>query len=191
MEFLIKGHSPLGKKALVMLLALNLFWFPAHRLVAQEVEEYAVKAAFTFNFVRFTQWPDIAFKTETEPIELCFTGNSRVALQFNALNGKTHGKQTISVRALSSLDQCQECNVVFISQDTDPSVSKEILLKTKGRPVLTIGETRGFASLGGVINFFSKQDRLQFEINPTAAKNQGLTLSSRLLSLAVIVDGKE
>jgi len=40
-----------------------------------------------------------------------------------------------------------------------------------------------------VINFFSKGNRLHFEINTRAAEKQGLKLSSRLLKLAVIVDG--
>lgn len=191
MGFLINRIIPRINKALALFTALVLFWLPANTLLAQEVEEYAVKAAFTFNFIRFTQWPDTAFKTDTDPFQLCFTGNSRVAREFNTLDEKSTGTRAIRVRELTSPDPCQECNAVFISQDTDPSLSKEILLKTKGLPVLTIGETKGFTTQGGVINFFSKQDRLQFEIYAQASKNQGLTLSSRLLNLAVIVEGKE
>lgn len=191
MGFLLKSILPLDKKALALLTALVLALLPANTLPAQEVEEYAIKAAFTFNFIRFTQWPDTTFKTDSDSFQLCFTGNSRVAREFNTLHEKTTGTRAILVRELTSPDQFQECDIIFISQDTDPSLSREILLKTKGLPVLTIGETKGFTTQGGVINFFSKQDRLQFEINPQAAKNQGLTLSSRLLNLAVIVEGKE
>ncbi len=191
MEFFFNGLIPRGKKVLALLAALVLFWFPVNTLPAQEMDEYAVKAAFTLNFVRFTQWPDIAFSSDTDPYQICYMGNSAVARQFDTLNGTKNENRSNSVRRLTSPDQCQTCDIVFVSRDIDLATSKEIILATSGKPILTIGETKGFTSLGGVINFFSKGDRLQFEINPTAAKAQGLTLSSRLLNLAVIVDGKE
>ena len=60
--------------------------------------------------------------------------------------------------------------------------------RTRSRPVLTISEIRGFADAGGAIQLFRDKDRIRFRINRDAARDRGLTLSARLLDLAVIVD---
>ena len=172
--------------ALSILLAL-----PGEKVMAREVEEYAVKAAFALNFVRFTLWPEDLFDNDTDSYRFCFMGNKNVAKEFAAINGKKNGARNIYVHDLSSGEEYSQCDIVFISRDTDPLVSKQILSKVKGKPVLTIGETREFINQGGVINFFSKDNRLHFEINTRAAEIQGLKLSSRLLKLAVIVDGPQ
>jgi hypothetical protein len=190
-------HVP--NKLLALFIALFILWTGSKETVmAREVDEYAVKAAFAFNFVRFVQWPDTSFADAADPCEVCFMGDERVAKQFNkvakqfnAVNGKKKGARTISVRRLSSEKDYQACEIVFISRDIDRSILSEIISKAKGKPVLTISEINGFAALGGGINFFSKDNRLQFEINPGVVKTQGLKLSSRLLKLAVIVGGEE
>ena len=53
--------------------------------------------------------------------------------------------------------------------------------------VLTVGETRGFVEAGGIINFVLQDDRVQFEVNRKAAKQAGLSVSSRLLAVAKAV----
>jgi hypothetical protein len=62
----------------------------------------------------------------------------------------------------------------------------------KGAPVLTIGETAGFAKNGGIINLVLEDNKVRFEVNVRAAKDADLNISSRLLALARIVqpDGR-
>jgi len=178
------------KNLAALLVALSIFMaLPSERAMAREVDEYAVKAAFVLNFVRFTLWPENQFTKDTDSYRLCFMGNTNVAKEFAAINGKKNGERNIYVHDLSSGEEYSKCDIVFISRKTDPEVSKQIISKTKGKPVLIIGETKEFIKQGGVINFFSKGNRLHFEINTRAAEKQGLKLSSRLLKLAVIVDG--
>jgi hypothetical protein len=50
-----------------------------------------------------------------------------------------------------------------------------------------VGETKGFADLGGVINLTLDQDKLRFEINLDAAMQTRLKISSKLLALAKII----
>ncbi|MCK5836226.1 MAG: DUF4154 domain-containing protein, partial [Desulfobacula sp.] len=60
--------------------------------MAREVEEYAVKAAFALNFVRFTLWPENHFTHNRDSYRFCFTGNKNVAKEFAAINGKKNGE---------------------------------------------------------------------------------------------------
>jgi len=179
-------------KSVLLFIALVIFFAPAHKpLMAKEVEEYSVKAAFILNFIKFTNWPTASFANADDPYQLCIMGNNAMVDQFKTINGKKIENRPLQVTQLLSSEGCRPCDIIFISRDTPRSVSDKIISNVKGTSVLTIGETKGFAKLGGVINFFSKDDRLYFEINPRAAKEQGISLSSRLLKLAHIVDGQK
>jgi len=57
-----------------------------------------------------------------------------------------------------------------------------------GPGVLTVGEGEAFAHAGGVIAFVIENRRVRFDINQTAADSAGLQLSSKLLSVARLVE---
>jgi hypothetical protein len=52
-----------------------------------------------------------------------------------------------------------------------------------------VGESEGFASAGGVIQFAIEKNRVRFLINAEAADTAGVKISSKLLALAAIVRG--
>ena len=54
-------------------------------------------------------------------------------------------------------------------------------------PVLTVGESPGFATLGGAIDFVPQGDKIRFEINIDAAEHAGLKISAQLQKLATVV----
>ncbi len=58
-------------------------------------------------------------------------------------------------------------------------------------PTLTVGETSGFLTQGGMIRFFLENNRVRFSINQTIAESAGLQISSRLLRLARSVSRPE
>jgi hypothetical protein len=55
-------------------------------------------------------------------------------------------------------------------------------------PVLTVGEGSEFLRSGGMIELFSENNRLRFNVNVAAARRAGLTISSNLLQLAASVE---
>jgi hypothetical protein len=61
------------------------------------------------------------------------------------------------------------------------------LAELDSRAVLTVSEIEGFAQSGGNINFYLEDKKVRFEINPTAARREGLKVSSQLLSLGKII----
>jgi len=67
----------------------------------------------------------------------------------------------------------------------------EAIQLLKGVPVLTIGETPGFARNGGIINLILEDNKVRFEVNVQAAKDAELNISSRLLALARIIQPPE
>jgi hypothetical protein len=66
---------------------------------------------------------------------------------------------------------------------------KQILEGLRGSYALTVGDTKGFAEQGGMINFVLDNDRVQFEVSRKAVEQAGLKISSKLLSVAKLVIG--
>lgn len=150
----------------------------------QAANKYQVKAAFLYNFGRFVDWPA---NSSTDPFVIGILGDDPFhgALEATVKDKTIDGRQVL-VNRVVSIDAARNCQVLFIS----PSESQKlpsILNSLKGSPVLTVGETTGFARLGGVINFRIEDYRVRFEINVDAAERAGLKISSKLLSLARIV----
>jgi hypothetical protein len=50
--------------------------------------------------------------------------------------------------------------------------------------VLTVGEASHFNQAGGMIRFFIQDNKVRFEINPNAAGQARLRISSKLLALS-------
>ncbi len=168
-------------------LAIVVLLYPFNIGFAQGVSEYKVKAAFILNFAKFTTWPKGAFDNTSEPFELCVLGDKAIESAFQTISGKKIGSRTLNVRFLDKTDSIEPCDIMFIGKSADRSDVVQRLESVQGKPVLTIGESNYFTKAGGVINFFSNEGRLRFEINRNTAAKQNVKLSSRLLGLAIIV----
>jgi uncharacterized protein DUF4154 len=142
----------------------------------------ALKAAFLFNFVKFTEWPDVA---AGDPFAICVLGDDRVA---GALTELTRGQKVdthpIEIRPLISAT-ASRCHVLFVSEHAADGA--QALQGCRDAATLTVGDAAHFADMAGMIEFFVERDRMRFAINVTAAQRAHLKLSSRLLGLARIV----
>ena len=151
----------------------------------QLVTEYRIKAAFLYNFSRFVVWPRAALRDRTE-FSLCTLGNTLFEEQLDTLNGKTVHSKTLVIKRFSKPEDILDCQLVFIGQ-TDRF--DETLWMLKEQPVLTVSDTPAFTEKGGMIQFKLVDNKIRFRINADAAGTAGLTISSKLLSLAIHVTG--
>lgn len=146
--------------------------------------EYAVKAAFLFNFAKFVEWPEGAFRSPGEPVTFCVLGEGPLGGELErAVAGKTVGGRPVAVRRLSQLAGLDECRILFVGSSERPRFD-QILAAVGDRAVLTVGEEEGFNRAGGIISFVVRQSRVRFQIEREPALRAGLKLSSRLLELA-------
>ncbi len=156
-------------------------------LAADPVTVPALKAAFLYNFVKFTDWPSRAL-APGQKLLLCIAGDDAVAdaLQHTI---KTHavGGHEIAAYALSADDgRLSSCHLLYIS-GLEPKRLTQLLEGLKGAAVFTVGDGNGFAESGGVAQLILENDRMRFAINVSAAERARLQLSSRLLSLAQLI----
>ena len=149
-------------------------------------DEYEVKAAFLLNFARLVQWPASARPAEQEPLVVSVLGSDAALRAITRSVGDTRiGAHRVSVRRISDAEELPGSHIVFVGRGADGL--DEVLAEARKHAVLAVGESRGFARRGGVINFFTEDNKLRFEVNPEAARNAGLEISARLLRLAVLV----
>lgn len=163
---------------------------------SQNLEEYRVKAAFVYNFTKLIQWPETAFDDERGNFKIAVFGNERLKKGFQTINGKISTGRTISIQhpdpeANNYKKTIAESQIVFISRHTRMDQVLRILSDIGDKPILTIGEVKDFSQAGGIIQFFTRDDHLHFEVNIKNAEVHQLKFSSRLLKLAVIIDEKK
>ncbi len=153
----------------------------------QPINEYQMKAAYVYNLVKFVEWPPEAFKSASDPITICVLGQSPILQTLNeAVSGEMIEDRKLIVRQVSDVGQASNCQILFIGS-SDRKYSQSILRDLTTTGILTVGETAGFTAEGGVVNFRLDGNRVRIEINLTAAGQQKLRISPKLLSLAQIV----
>jgi hypothetical protein len=152
--------------------------------------EYEVKAAFLYNFARFVEWPAESRPDPGAPFVIAILGRDPFgAVLDETVAGKTVAGRPIEVHRVPRPDDARDAQIVFVSPSERANMAA--ILKALERPgVLTVGDTDGFATHGGAINFTVQARRVRFEINPSVAEQAGLKMSSQLLKLATLVPGR-
>ncbi|HVM50141.1 MAG TPA: YfiR family protein [Candidatus Acidoferrum sp.] len=146
---------------------------------------YQLKAAFLFHFAEFVEWPPQTFTDPSSPLVIGILGESSVREDLErTLRGKTVRNHPLEVKEIRTpVDAAHTCHVLFITAAERKRVA-EFLAGLRGASVLTVSETERFTENGGMINFVSEGTKIRFQINDQAAKDAGLKVSSKLLSLA-------
>jgi hypothetical protein len=150
--------------------------------------EYAIKAAYLYQFGRYVQWPAQSFAGVDSPLVIGILGPDPFGgiLEEIARTKRVEGRPIV-VRHFASLAEYTACHILFIAAPVSPEQEAVVIQKLHGTPVLLVGESPKFAERGGTVNFFQEENRIRFEINPEVAKQDQLKISSKLLSLAKIV----
>jgi hypothetical protein len=151
--------------------------------------EYPLKALYLYNFGSYIEWPRNAFADERAPFTIGVLGPSPLieSLQQIAVS-KTIGGRKIQVSRFENVNQIGSCQMLFVPASIPLANQRLAIAAVKGRPVLLVGETPGFAKDGGGMNFFVQANKIRFEVNLDATKEQQLKVSSKLLAIAKIVD---
>ena len=154
--------------------------------------EYEVKAAFLEKFTRFIEWPD---EVHMDDMNKSFVIAIICDNPFKSILEDMYSKQTIKgkkvdVRYISTLDDIDKCNLLFVSKSENDSLS-QILFHIKEKPILTVGDDKRFAKKGIIITFFVESNHIRFEINKNAAEESGLYISSLLLNLSASAKTEE
>jgi hypothetical protein len=149
--------------------------------------DYQVKAAYLANFGRFVEWPPRSGPSQDQSFNVCVLGDDPFGPALDAaLAGETINRAPLVPRRITKPREATNCRIVFITLSEDSHL-KTMLPPLENAGVLTVSDIPQFARRGGMIELVLAGNKVRFEINVAATARAGLTLSSELLKLAVVV----
>lgn len=161
-----------------------LLWSPTP-VVAQRASEPALRAAFIYNFAKFTTWPADAVAPGASFV-FCVREDPGVAQMLEqVVKGHDLRGYALTVRRVEADSQLRPCHVLYAS-GLDASRATELLQVVGNTSVLTVSDFERFTELGGMATIFVDNERMRFAFNTASVQRAGLTVSSKLLTLARI-----
>ena len=151
---------------------------------AQEVSPLRLKAAFIWNFAKFTEWPAGAIRAG-QPFTMCVVGNAVVAdaLQDAVRDRRLADRRVVVWQAKADEQPPPVCQVLFVSGLTPRQLS-QILSGVRDRPVLSISDIDGSAELGVTVQFLYEGSQVAFKVQRESARRASLQISSLVLGLS-------
>jgi YfiR/HmsC-like len=181
-----------GCLALFSLLIFLPANFVSSKAMAQDAGSrgYIIKAGFIYNFTRFIKWsPQSNSYKKNHKYNICVVGDNPFGSILSRLEKRHRLKEhPLEITLDVSQGDYQGCQILFVSASEQYNVEK-IVEQTKDFPILTVGDTEGFAGRGIDINFLVVENRVKLEINRECLDAKKFKASSELLDLAVIVRG--
>jgi len=143
-----------------------------------------LKAVFVCKFPKYVTWRDSAPKGE---FRIAVVGKCGVERYLQELStADIWGPRAVRVARYEDVGKVGWCHILFVASSVRKDLPR-VLAKAKKEGILTVGDTKGYATEGVAINFIETRERLRFEINRTAVEQAGLGISSELLKLATRV----
>ncbi|HET8711677.1 MAG TPA: YfiR family protein [Spongiibacteraceae bacterium] len=170
MSFLMRGLS--------QRITWLLFFFLPMEAIAQE--ESAVRAAMIFNLLKFTNWPSSV--SAQAPLRVCLNEASPAFKNaMTMLDERVVGSHILKITERIS-NQTSGCEVIV----TDAEKNAYDPAKLVRQGILTIGDGH-YIDRGGMIGIVKIGNRIRFEINATTMQDAGVSVSSKVLQLAMRV----
>ena len=175
-----------GRGPILALVAL-LWSLPLQVLAApqptQTSLEYSVKANYLVRFAAFVDGPAQAFASRQSPVILCVAGrdpfNGALA---RAARGQTAHGRALTVRRPGTAEEAAGCHILYVGRGGDGMVPE-------GRRAVLVVTDAALSPERGMIHFVIDDNRVRFHIDLQAASRSRLSISSRLLNLALSVRG--
>lgn len=144
-------------------------------------KEMKLKSAYIFNFAKYIDWP-----ANELPVNVCMQGNDAMrAFMTDLVRGRRVGqsKRAIQVGPFPASSANTPCDIVFLTQNVDANLCQRT-------DVLVVGNDRNIEVCTPLFSFFESDNKLRFEVDLPSLQTSGIKVSSELLKLAKINNGK-
>jgi hypothetical protein len=183
----IIARASRGRRAIGVLASITLW---SGLAAYDEPGEHELKAAAVSNLVAFTEWPASAFQTPDAPLVIGVLGRGPVAgLLAHHLANETWQGRKITVRQMAAAGDARSCHAIYISP-SEMAAWRGVASQFARASLLTISDAENFARDGGIVQLAFERNELRLIVNVAVARECGLTISSKVLRLARVVDQK-
>ena len=158
---------------------------------ASELREHQLKAAAISNLIAFTGWPARAFQTADAPLVIGVFGQGPVAvlLDYHLANETWQGRK-ITLRQITAAGDARSCHAIYISP-SELAAWRNVAGQLAHAPLLTMSDAENFARDDGIAQLAFEHHELRLVVNVGVARECGLTISSKVLRLARVVDSQK
>lgn len=171
-----------------------LTWFPLstyssegqHKIVK---DEYEIKAGFLARFADYIEWPGgMNIYDTSKPFVIGIIGQSPISTHLeNRRPYKRIRGRKMNIKHFLSPEEIKDCHILFIAKSAKKDLP-QILSITKNKPILTVGDTEGFARRGVHINIYRQGNKLRYEVNETTIRSSQFDINYHLLRYARILN---
>jgi hypothetical protein len=151
-----------------------------------------VKAGMIGKIAEFVRWPEsMGLGDVDRPFEFVILGNTplepHLVLYYRQVRIAGH---RVFLRRAKDLADVGQPHLLFIAGSVDDDLER-ILGTLKKAPVLTVGDTEGFADRGVAVNLYVADEQVRFEVSRRALERHQLEASYHLLTLAKLVGDQQ
>lgn len=176
------------KGVLLTLIVLFQIVLSAH---AQKYTEYEVKAVYLYQFAKFVSWPENQVENNEEFIIGIYGNNPFSEFSDAIYKDKLFKGKKSKIVQVRTPEDALKCQMLFFS-GVDKYSCLKFINKISSQPILLIGDNiEDFCHIGGMINFTRKDSKYRFQINPDVARQANIQISSKLFSVAEIIQNQE
>lgn len=183
----------LALRSIAVLLAMHLGLDSAQATVQRSLID--LKAAYIYNFILVTEWPDEKYRDEDAVRVAVITDKSqrnRWKEAFQEVDGTLIDNRRLHIEVMDSAAEpglLEKYHLVYATESAQVSPT-ELLHALSDHHVLTVGDDRGFAADGGMIEFVFTGEYLRFIINRGSINRSSLIVASQLYNLALQTIGR-
>lgn len=162
--------------------------------------EPVVKVALLYKLTQFVSWPGDNWEDDwgydrghlsastLAPFRFCTLSDTSFDEALAALEGRRVDGRAIRVETLLPDARPDTCDLLFVSNTANPQSGNAMFERCRGKPILTISDSTGFADRGGMIEITKRRKRLAFRINLAATRANGIRIAAPLLELSTVIE---
>lgn len=152
--------------------------------------EYAVKAAFVFNILKFSQLPNSDLRSRDQGLLMCVLDAPFMLTELRKIAGRPIRNGNLKVTAIGNLGELPLCDAVLVGDSWSNQLDAVIFMAAEHK-VLTLTEDADAVRAGLMVGIVPAGSRLAIEINVPATRAAGIRLSAELLRLSRLVQANE
>jgi hypothetical protein len=151
----------------------------------RKLPENKLKAVFLYNFTRFVDWPVEAFANASSPFVIGIVGGDPFGNYMEeTVTGENINGHPIVIRRFENA-VIENCHILYINSGSSDFI-KDIIEQVSSKSVLTVSDHSSFVKWGGMIRFYTEENKIRIQINAAAARDAQLIISSKLLGVAQV-----
>jgi len=150
---------------------------------AARLNEYQIKVAYIYNFIKFVKWPS---DNSSDTIAIYVYKYEKFKKYIQCLDGKKVENKIVVVKDIDNIAQIMPNSLLIVGNINNDDI-KYFFLSLSKKHILTISDVDSFIEVGGIVQFVTVGRKIKFKINNKSAQKAGIKISSKLLRLAIKV----